>query len=113
MHNNQSHIRVLSLAMVLLFIGTQFGWPVWVEKGVFLQDITLSLAPDPEKGEPELLSEIERPSCEYKTAPPGSALFLGKYLQGMIHPCSLYEGLKSRPPPTLLSNYPLNLSFCS
>jgi hypothetical protein len=102
-HKNQSHILALSLATFFLFIVTQFGWPTWAEKLACFQDITLSISIDPVNGEPESFSKVGLPSAEFRTALLVPALLLEKSFQGLIHLCLLYEGLKSRSPPTLLS----------
>jgi hypothetical protein len=104
MHKNQSPAHLLSLVAVLLFTGTQFGWLPWVEKGACLQDIILSISSDCESDDPALLFGMGLPPCEYKPPPPGPSLSPGKSLQSRIHPFAPYEGLKSRAPPTLLSN---------
>ena len=103
MHKNKSPILAFSLAAVLLFIGTQLRWLIWVEKGACSRDTTLRIALDPEKDEPELLFKMGLPPGKDKTAPYGPAS-LEKYWQGLVHLCSLYEGLKSRSPPTPLYN---------
>ena len=102
-HKNQRHVLALSLATVFLFVVTQFGWPAWAEKRAWFQDITLSISIDSENGELESLFEVGLPPDQYKTAPLGPDLLPGESFQGLIHPCSLYEGLKNRSPPTLLS----------
>jgi len=104
MHKNQSSVHLLSLVAVLLFTGTQFGWPPWVERGAGLQDIILSISSDSESDDPTLLFEIGPAPGEYKPFSPGPALYSGKSLQSLIHPFAPYAGLKSRAPPTLLSN---------
>lgn len=103
MHKNRSHVLALSLAVVLLFVGSQFGWPIWVEKEACFQDIALSICIDSENGEPELFFAVGLSPDENKTHSFGPVLLPEESLQGPIHPCSLYEGLISRPPPMPLS----------
>lgn len=104
MHIYQRPVHLFSLAVVLFFIGTQFGWPPWVQKGACPQDIILSVSSDSEGDDPALIFEIGLPAGGYKPLPPGPALSPGKSLQSRIHPYSPYEGLKSRAPPVLLSH---------
>lgn len=100
---SQSHVLALSLATVFLFAVTQFGWPIFAEKQACFQDITLSISIDPVNGEPESFYEVGVLPAEYKSALLVPVLLLGESFQGLIHLCSLDEGLKSRSPPTLLS----------
>jgi len=104
MHKNQSSVHLLTLVAVLLFAGSQFGWIPWVEKGASLQDIILSTSSDCEGNDPTLLFKMGLPPGEYKPLSPKPSLSHREPLQSLIHSFAPSESLKSRAPPTLLSN---------
>jgi hypothetical protein len=104
MHENQSPADLLSLTVVLFFIGTQFGWLPWVENKACPQDIFLSISSDCEINVPELFLEMGPSPGKFKPFPHRPTLSSGKFVQRRMHPCSPYACLKIRSPPKVLSN---------